>query len=63
MKFRDIVGLLVLWSSSIVAEENRIQQTDSFRNNQYQKPSYTVQDNGKEIETDPVGNKQYDRQQ
>ena len=45
------------------AEENRIYQTDSLGNIQYNKPSYAIQKDGRIIETDAVGNKQYDKQQ
>jgi len=40
------------------AEKNRIYQTDSLGNIQYNKPSYTIQKDGRIIQTDPIGNKQ-----
>jgi hypothetical protein len=63
MKLKIIIVVSFLYSSSVIAEEIRIQQTDPLGNIQYQKPSYSVRDDGRVIETDSVGNKQYDKQQ
>ncbi len=45
------------------ADEKRIYHTDSIGNIQYNKPSHTLQKDGRIIQTDPIGNKQYDKQQ
>ena len=55
------VSILLVGTSS--AAEKRIYQTDSYGNVQYNKPSYTVRQDGRVIETDPYGNKQYHKQQ
>lgn len=45
------------------SEEKRLYQKNSFGNIQYNKPSYTIQNNGRIFETDAIGNKQYQKQQ
>lgn len=62
MKFKIFISL-VLFAFSVYGEEKRIYQTDSIGNIQYNKPSYTIQKNGRVIEADSVGNKKYDKQQ
>lgn len=63
MKF--IVKVLFFWLVAISAhaDEKRIYQTDSIGNIQYNKPSQTIQNDGRIIEIDPYGNKQYQKQQ
>lgn len=57
-----VASILPAGTSS--ADEKRIYQTDSVGNvHQYHKPSYTVRQDGRVIETDAVGNKQYHKQQ
>ena len=56
-------SLFTLLTLSAHAEENRIYQTDSLGNIQYNKPSYAIQKDGRIIGTNAVGNKQYDKQQ
>jgi hypothetical protein len=56
----SIFGLITICAH---AEEKRFYQTDSVGNIQYNKPSYTLQKDGRIIQTDPVGNKQYHKQQ
>jgi hypothetical protein len=53
----------LLLALNVHAEEKRIYQTDSLGNIQYNKPSYSIQKNGRIIQTDKVGNKQFDKQQ
>jgi len=67
MKFPSTISfsifLFALLAMSVQAEEKHIYQTDSLGNTQYNKPSYTIQKDGRIIETDAVGNKRYDKQQ
>jgi len=56
-------SILALITICAHADENRIYQTDSLGNIQYNKPSYSIRKDGRIIQTDPVGNKQYDKQQ
>jgi hypothetical protein len=57
------LSLFALLALSAHAEEQRIYQTDSLGNLQYNKPSLVIQKDGRVIETDPIGNKQYQKQQ
>jgi hypothetical protein len=56
----SIFGLITICAH---ADDKRIYQTDSLGNNQYNKPSYTIQKDGRIMQTDTIGNKQYDKQQ
>src|SRR5664279_5148666 len=48
----SIFGLISICAH---AEDKRIYQTDSLGNIQYNKPSYTIQKDGRMIQTDPTG--------
>lgn len=61
--FRLSLSMLMIFPSSVIAEENRIYQTDALGNIQYNKSSYSVQSDGRVYETDPIGNKLYSHQQ
>ena len=67
MKFPSTISFSLFLSSLLTfsahADEQRIYQTDSLGNIQYNKQSYAIQKNGRIIQTDPIGNKQYDKQQ
>ena len=62
MKFPSTISfclfLFSLLTYSAHADDKKIYQTDSLGNIQYNKPSYTLQKDGRIIETDAVGNKQ-----
>ena len=53
--------LLMNFSGSFAAP--RASQKDTLGNTQHQKPSFTSQGNGRIIETDSIGNKQFHHQQ
>jgi len=53
---------LMIFAFSAQAAEKRIYSTDSIGNRQYDKPSFTVTDEGRIYETDSIGNKRYDKQ-
>jgi hypothetical protein len=53
---------LTLLSLTATAAEKRIYSTDAIGNRQYNKPSYTITDNGRIYETDSIGNKRYDKE-
>jgi len=57
-KFSITLLLSALLALSAHADEKRIYQTDSLGNIQFHKPSFTIQKDGRIIETDPIGNKQ-----
>ena len=57
------VSIFALITICAHADENRIYQTDSLGNIQYNTPSYTIQKKSRIIQTDPVGNKLSDKQQ
>ena len=52
---------LIIFTLSAQATEKRIYSTDAIGNRQYDKPSYTITDNGRIYETDSIGNKRYDK--
>lgn len=53
---------LTLISLTATAADKRIYSTDSIGNRQYDKPSFTVTDQGRIYETDSIGNRCYDGQ-
>ena len=53
---------LIIFALSAQAADKRIYSTDAIGNRQYDKPSYTITDNGRIYETDSIGNKRYDKQ-
>jgi hypothetical protein len=61
MKFTFFASLMIFALSSHAADK-RIYSTDTIGNRQYDKPSYTITDNGRIYETDSIGNKRYDKQ-
>jgi hypothetical protein len=61
MKFIILLTILFV-SLSVQAAEKRIYSTDAIGNRQYDKPSYTITDNGRIYETDSIGNRRYDKQ-
>ena len=61
MKFIILLTIL-FFALSTQAAEKRIYSTDSIGNRQYDKPSYTITDNGRIYETDLIGNKRYGKQ-
>jgi hypothetical protein len=63
MKLKLINLVTTLLTISLAHAEQRIYQTDRYGNIEYNKPSYTVQDNGRIVETDKFGNKQYHKDQ
>ncbi len=63
MKIKHLIYLSTLLFSLTVQTDKRIYSTDdSIGNRQYNKPSYTITDNGRIYETDSIGNKRYDKQ-
>lgn len=60
MKFILFIALLVF--TTFTHADKRIYSTDSIGNRQYDKPSYTITDNGRIYETDSIGNRRYDKQ-
>ncbi len=61
MKFTLFTSLMI-FAFAANAAEKRIYSTDAIGNRQYDKPSYTITDNGRVYETDSIGNKRYDKQ-
>lgn len=61
MKFITLLTLTLL-SLNANAADKRIYSTDSIGNRQYDKPSFTVTDEGRIYETDSIGNRRYDKQ-
>ena len=61
MKFIILLTIL-FFALSTQATEKRIYSTDSIGNRQYDKPSYTITDNGRIYETDSIGNTRYGKQ-
>jgi hypothetical protein len=55
--------VLFLSLATTAAAENRIYQTDKYGNIEYNKPAYSVQDNGRIVETDKFDNKQFQKDQ
>lgn len=53
---------LALLSLTANAADKRIYSVDSLGNRQYDKPSFTVTDEGRIYETDSIGNRRYDKQ-
>jgi hypothetical protein len=53
--------VLFLSLATTAAAENRIYQTDKYGNIEYNKPAYSVQDNGRVIEADKYGNPLYNK--
>ncbi|MDD5215858.1 MAG: hypothetical protein PHQ03_10025 [Methylococcales bacterium] len=53
---------LIIFALSAQAADKRIYSTNTIGNRQYDKPSYTITDNGRIYETDSIGNKRYDKQ-
>ena len=53
---------LTLLSLTANAADKRIYSTDAIGNRQYDKPSFTVTDEGRIYETYSIGNKRYDKQ-
>lgn len=62
MKMACACIIILMHVSNCIAGP-RASQRDTQGNTQHQKPSYTVQPNGRIIETDATGNKQYHHQQ
>ncbi len=60
MKF-TLFTCLIIFACAAQADR-RIYSTDSIGNRQYDKPSYTITDNGRIYETDSIGNRRYDKQ-
>lgn len=54
---------MALLSYSVHATEKSIYQIDSIGNIQLPKPSFSIRNNGRIIETNSIGNKQYHKQQ
>jgi hypothetical protein len=54
---------LILFGLITISAHADAYQTDSLGNIQYNKPSQTIQNDGRVIQTDPYGNKRYDQQQ
>lgn len=61
MKLKQITLVTTLLTISLAHAEQRIYQTDRYGNIEYNKPSYTVKDNGRVIEADKYGNQLYNR--
>lgn len=61
MKF-TLFATLIIFTFAAQAAEKRIYSTDTLGRRQYDKPSYTITDNGRIYETDSIGNKRYDKQ-
>ena len=61
MKLKLITLVTTLLTISLAHAEQRIYQTDRYGNIEYNKPSYTVKDNGRVIEADKYGNQLYNR--
>ncbi len=57
------LSIYLLLAGPALSEEKRIYQSDRYGNTEYNKPSFTVEGNGRVIETDPYGNKMYNHQQ
>jgi hypothetical protein len=53
---------LALLSLAANAADKRIYSTDAIGNRQYDKPSFTITDEGRIYETDSIGNRRYDKQ-
>jgi hypothetical protein len=53
---------LIIFLPSVSQAEKRIYSTDVIGNRQYDKPSYTITDDGRVYETDSIGNRRYDKQ-
>ena len=61
MKLKLINLVTTLLTISLAHAEQRIYQTDRYGNIEYNKPSYTVKDNGRVIEADKYGNQLYNK--
>ena len=61
MKF-TLFTSLTIFVISVQAADKRIYSTDAIGNRQYDKPSFTVTDEGRIYETDSIGNRRYDKQ-
>ncbi len=60
-KFKWVLFAWASLQSSPTFAEQRIYQTDRYGNIEYNKPSYTVKDNGRVIEADKYGNPLYNK--
>lgn len=61
MKLKQITLATTLLIVSLSHAEQRIYQADRYGNIEYNKPSYTVKDNGRVIEPDKYGNQLYNK--
>ena len=61
MNIQVLSTVLFLSLATTAAAENRIYQTDKYSNIEYNKPAYSVQDNGRVIEADKYGNPLYNK--
>jgi hypothetical protein len=61
MKF-TLFATLIIFTFAAQAAEKRIYAIDAIGNRQYNKPSYTITDDGRIYETDSIGNRRYDKQ-
>lgn len=57
-----LFAALIIFTLSVQAADKRIYSTDSIGNRQYDKPSFTVTNDGRIYETDSIGNRRYDKQ-
>ena len=56
---KNAIILLSLVAFPAIAGETRVYLTDKYGRIRYSEPSYTVRADGRVIQTDPYGNKQY----
>jgi hypothetical protein len=63
MKGIPMLCLARLGLSATAEDQQRVYQTDTHGRTQHNKPSYSVGEDGRIVEVDPSGNKQYHRQQ
>jgi hypothetical protein len=61
MRYTFLIGSIFL-NLTANAIDKRIYSTDAIGNRQYDKPSYTITNDGRIYETDSIGNKRYDKQ-
>jgi hypothetical protein len=57
-----VAATLSVFAITIHAEDKRVFSTDEVGSRQYNKPSFTIKDNGRVYETDSVGNRKYEGQ-
>ena len=60
MKYLFFMSIMMTFTTQ--AADRRIFETDSSGNRKYDKPSYTITDNGRIYETDSSGNHKYNGQ-